>query len=112
MSTEAFVERREAEQQIGIAVAVEIPPRRRPRRPRVHDAGLRRHVGERALVVAIQAIRLAVEADEHVGIAVAVVIGEGVGEGRSGAEQLRLHRFEDRDSILGRRYRGGQREDD
>ena len=66
------LERREAEQQIGIAVGVEVAPRRRARRPRVGDAGRRRHVGEHALVVAIQAVRLAVEADEHVEVAVAV----------------------------------------
>ena len=37
---------REAEEQVGIAVGVEVAPRRRARGPRVGDAGGRRDVGE------------------------------------------------------------------
>ena len=100
-NTDAALQRREAEQQIGIAVGIEVAPRRRARRPRVRHAGGRGHVGEHALVVAIQAIRLAVEADEHVEIAVVVVVGEGVGEIRPGAEHVRLHRLEHRQRVSG-----------
>ena len=85
---------REPDEQIGIAVGVEVSPRRGARRPRVGDAGRRRHVGEDARVVAIQPVRRAVEPDEQIDVAVAVVIRGGVDERAAGGEQLRLDRFE------------------
>ena len=89
------LERCEPEQQVRIAVGINIRPRRRPRRPRVGHAGRRCDVREHALVVAIQPIGFAVEADEHVEVAVAVDISERVGEVRSGGEHLWLNRLED-----------------
>src|SRR4029078_10030595 len=79
---------READEQIGIAVAVEVPPRRGARRARIADAGGAGNVREDALVVSIQPVWRAVEADEEIEIAVAVVIGGGVHQGGPGAEHL------------------------
>ena len=86
--------RREAEQQIGIAVGVEVSERRGPRRPRVGDARSRRDVGEHALVVPVEAVGRAIEADEQIQIAVAVDVGERVHQVGAGGERRRLDRLE------------------
>ena len=83
---------READEQIRIAVRVEISPRGRAGRPRVGDARGRGDIREHAAVVAIQAVGRAVEADEQIDVAVAVVVRRGVHERPAGGEQIRLHR--------------------
>ena len=85
----------EADEEIGVAVAVEVAPRRGAGVGEVGDTGLGGDVDERAVVVAIQPVRLVLrEADEEVEVAVAVVIGPGVGLAAGGGEQFGLHLLE------------------
>ena len=95
---------READEQIGIAVGVEVAPRRGARRPRVGDARRGRDVREHARVVAIETIRRAVEADEQIEIAVRIEVGPGVDERPAEREEIRLDGLE-----LGRQRRLRQR---
>jgi hypothetical protein len=91
--------RGKSEQQIGIAVGVEIAPRR-PRRPCVGNSHLLCDIleggtgGRACRGVAIQAVRGSVEPDEEIGIAVGVIVGPGVDEGATQTKELRLHRLE------------------
>lgn len=87
---------REAEKQVGVAVGVDIGPRRRARGTRVGHARGFGHVHERALVVAIQPVGLPVEAHEEIEVAVAVIVGKPVHERAARAEQVGLNRGERR----------------
>ena len=82
--------------QIEVAVAVEVAPRRRARLDRVREADCRRHVLESSVVLPIEAIRAAAEADELVEIAVVVEVGPRVGLAAVGGEEIRLDERERR----------------
>ena len=105
-STAAGRPRREAEQQVGVAVGVDVTEGRGAGRPGIGHAGGRGDVGEGAGVVAIEAIGRAVEAHEQVEIAVAVDVGERVHQVGAGPEQVGLHRRERHGRIIGGAERG------
>ena len=87
---------RKADEQIGIPVVVVVAPRRDARLVEVGEADLGRDVDERAVVVAIQAVHLAAEADEQIEVAVAVEVGPGIRLAALEREERRLHRLEER----------------
>jgi len=80
-------------------VAVVVAPGGRPRHIVVGNAGRRGHVGEPAVVVAVQPVGVLVEAHEDVQVAIVVIIGDCIGVGVAGAEKLLLHSLELRPPI-------------
>ena len=84
----------EPDEQIRIAVGIEITPGRRARFLVVGKSDVDSNVAERALVVAIEAIGPASERDEVIKITVAVRIGPGVGLASRRGEQFGLHQLE------------------
>ena len=62
------------DEQIEIAVAVNIEPDGAHRLARIADASLSRHVGEVSAIVAEQAVRLVAKRDEQIEVAVVVVV--------------------------------------
>ncbi len=86
----------ESDEEIGITVAVEVPPRHRARGARVGDAGLRGDVLEAVRRQAVESVGGAIEADEEFGGAIAVDVTPGVGQRATIGEALRLDRGERR----------------
>ncbi len=86
--------RREADQQVGIAVRIRIAKGGCTGRARLGQTGGGRDVGEDAAVVAVEPVGLAVEAHEEIEIAVAVSVGKRVDEAGAGGKQIRLQRGE------------------
>ena len=88
---------RESDEQVDVAVAVEVAPRRGARVVEIGDAELRGDVRERAVVVAIETVRLALpEADEQIEVAVVVEVGPAVRLTAGGGEEIRLDELEAR----------------
>ena len=87
---------REPEQQVGVAVGIDIPEGRGPGSARIGHASGRRDIREHAAVVAIEPVGRAIEADEEVEVAVAVDVGQSIHEVRARREQVGLHRLEGR----------------
>ena len=80
--------------EIGIAVGVEVAPRRGARLDVVGEADFGRDIAKRAFVVAIEAVRPAAERDEVIEVAVVVGIGPRVGLAAGRGKQLGLDQLE------------------
>ena len=94
---------READEEIDVAVGVEVTPRRRAGVGDVRDAELGGDVDEGAVIIPIQPIRLALsEPDEQIEVAVAVEVRPAVRLTARRGKHIGLHEFESR---LSRRLR-------
>ena len=92
----------EADEQIRIAIGVEIAPRGRSRFLVIGQPDFGGDVAERAVVVAIEPIGPAAERDEVVEIAVAIGIGPRAGLPAGRGEQVGLDELERRPPRRGR----------
>jgi hypothetical protein len=95
-----------ADVQIEVTVAVEVAPCRDARLDRVRKADGRRHIFESSVVLLVQTVRAAAEADELVEIAVVVEVGPGISLAATGGKEIRL------DKRKPRRYLGSAERSD
>src|SRR5262245_15339039 len=79
-----------ADEQIDMAVAIEVAPRRDASLDRVRQADRFRHIIESSVVLPVQTVRTAAEADELVEIAVVVEVGPRIGLATVGGKELGL----------------------
>ena len=91
------VVRREADEQVGIAVCVEIAPCSGAGGSSIGNTGARGIVHQRAGVVAVQPVCLPVESDEEIEVVVSVVVGPGVDEAAACRQRVGLNGIEPED---------------
>ena len=86
---------RESHEEVDVSVAIEIAPRRSAGIVEIRHPELRGDVDERAVVIAVQAVRHPLsEADEEIEIAIAIEVRPAIRLTSCGGEEIGLHELE------------------